>query len=508
MSLAVSAEISVASRPVIGVVVGRERAAGEVVPVVGELVETLHDEGVGLLRVLGVFGIGLCRALLGVEQLLLDGGDLGGDVGVELLCVDLVERRVVLDEGVAARLGDGGVVDFGVAVAAVADEVDDDVGGEGVAVVGGEGGDADDGFGVLGVDVEDGDGQALGEVGGEARAVGLFGIGGEAEQVVDDDLDGAADGEAVDGGEIEGLGPDALAGEGGVAVDDHGQSLFRGLGVATGFSAVLTGAGAAHNDGVGGLEMRRVGGEVERDGLAVGGGEVASGAHVVLDVAAAHGGLGVDVLELGEDFFGLAADGVDHDVEAAAVAHREDGTPNAVVGGGGEELVEERDEDGEPFQREALGAEVALLDDLLEEVGADEIGEDALLVDEAVGGGLIGRDVFFEALLDPGAALWRRDVHELGANGAAVVAASFLGGGAIGSGRGKGFGREVLAERVEGRLQVAPAAEDVEDGFAGGGGLGGGLGFSGEGLCRRRGLGRHGYIYASPSSGWVREGGR
>ena len=69
---------------------------------------------------------------------------------------------------------------------------------------------------------------------------------------------------------------------------------------------------------------------------------------------------------------------------------REDGTLDAELGGGGEELVEERDEDGEAFEREALGAEIALLDDLLEEVGADEVGEDALLVDEAVGGGLMG----------------------------------------------------------------------------------------------------------------------
>ena len=71
---------------------------------------------------------------------MLYGCDFGGDVGVELLRVELVERRVVLDEGVAARLGDGGIVDLGVAMAAVADEVDDDVGVEGVAVVRGEGG--------------------------------------------------------------------------------------------------------------------------------------------------------------------------------------------------------------------------------------------------------------------------------------------------------------------------------------------------------------------------------
>ncbi len=399
---------------------------------------------------------------------------------------------MVLDEGVAARLGDGGVVDLGVAVAAVANEVDDDIGVEGGAVVGGDGGDADYGFGVLGVDVEDGDGEALGEVGGEARGVGLLGVGGEAEQVVDDDLDGAADGEAVDGGEVEGFGPDALAGEGGVAVDDHGEDLGVGVGVACREGAILTSARAAHDDGVGGLEVRRVGGEVERDGLAVGGGEVAGGAHVVLDVAAAHGGLGRDVFELREDLFGLAADGVDHDVEAAAVAHGEDGAIDAVLGGGGEELVEKRDEDGEAFEGEALGAEIALLDDLLEEVGADEVGEDALLVDDAGAGAGVEAGRVFEALLDPGAALGRGDVHELGADGAAVIAAGLFGRGAVRGRRGEWLGREVLAERVERGLEVAPAAEDVEHGLAGGGFSGGFWG--GEGLCRGRGFGRHGWF--------------
>ncbi len=75
---------------------------------------------------------------------------------------------MVLDGSVAARRGDGGVVHFGVAVAAVADDVHYDVGLEGVAILDGESGDADDGFGVLRVDVEDRDRQALGEIAGEA----------------------------------------------------------------------------------------------------------------------------------------------------------------------------------------------------------------------------------------------------------------------------------------------------------------------------------------------------
>jgi hypothetical protein len=58
-----------------------------------------------------------------------------------------------------------------VAVAAVADEVDDHVGAELVAVFGGEAGDADDGVGVFGVDVEDGNRLAARDAGGEARGV-------------------------------------------------------------------------------------------------------------------------------------------------------------------------------------------------------------------------------------------------------------------------------------------------------------------------------------------------
>ena len=93
--------------------------------------------------------------------------------------------------------------------------------------------------------------------------------------------------------------------------------------------ALLIGAGAAHDDGVYGFEMAGVGGEMEMDGFAGGGEEVAGGSGVVFDVAAAEGAAGVYVFELGEDVAGGAVDGVDHDVEAAAVAHGEDGAVDA-----------------------------------------------------------------------------------------------------------------------------------------------------------------------------------
>ncbi len=444
---------------------GVEASAGVVVCVEGPTV-------VGLPVVADVEEFGLAirggGGPLLFEEAALGVGDLFGGVDAYLLGVELEEGRVFLDFGVAERLGDRGVVDFGVAVAAIADEVDNDVGLEGLAVLGGEGCDADDGLGVLGVDVEDGDREALGEVGGEAGGVGFAGEGGEAEEIVDDDLDGAADVVAVEGGEVEGFGPDALAGEGGVAVDDHGHNLAAGF-EEVGFGAVfgetfLVGAGAAHDDGIGGLEVAGVGGEVEVNGFAGGGDEVASGTGVVFDIAAAEGAAGVDVFELGEDIAGGAVDGVDHDVEAAAVAHGEDGAVDAEFGGGGEELVEEGDEDGESFKGEALGAEVALLDDLLEEVGAEEAGEDARGRDGA--GGVGG----FETLLDPGAFFGGGDVHELGTDASGVDAASLLGVGGIfvgcGLGDGEGSGGEELSEGVEGGLEVAPAAEEVEGRFS------------------------------------------
>ena len=52
--------------------------------------------------------------------------------------------------------------------------------------------DADNCVGVFRVHVENWNGQALGEVAGKASAGVFAGIGGEAEQVVDDDVDGAA----------------------------------------------------------------------------------------------------------------------------------------------------------------------------------------------------------------------------------------------------------------------------------------------------------------------------
>ena len=233
-----------------------------------------------------------------------DGVGLGLRVGrADVVGVDLPERRMLFDFLVEQRLRDGGIVDFAVAMAAIADEIDDHVGAELVAVFGGDAGDADDGVDIFGVDVEDGNRLAARDAGGEARGV-LFGVaGGEAEKIVDDDVNRAADGVARQIGVVHGLGEDALSGERGVAVNQQRKIFF-----ASAFAgAVLLGAGAADGDGIDGFEMAGIRDQVDVN-LATAAGDVFAGrAHVVLHVAGAEDAARVDIFEAGKDFLGRDA---------------------------------------------------------------------------------------------------------------------------------------------------------------------------------------------------------
>ena len=80
-------------------------------------------------------------------------------------------------------------------------------------------GDVDDRLGVLAVDVEDGHLDHLGHVGAIMSRAGLARRRGEADLVVDDDVDRAAGPVAGKLRQVQGLGNQALAGERGVAVD-------------------------------------------------------------------------------------------------------------------------------------------------------------------------------------------------------------------------------------------------------------------------------------------------
>ena len=130
------------------------------------------------------------------------------------------------------------------------------------------------------------------------------------------------------------------------------------------------------------------------------------------------------------------------------------------MGGGVENFVDERDQRGDTFEREALAAEIALLHDLLEDVGADEQFEDALLVSfcnlECVG---------FHLLVDPAAAFRGVDVVNLDADSAGIDGAGFAGVFAFVLEFGRFAGTEE-AEGVEVALEVSPLAVGGEDTFA------------------------------------------
>jgi hypothetical protein len=382
---------------------------------------------------------GAARALLGPDRLgrlgrrtLLGLGERALEPGLEVLeellglldrdvatadqplGVDLADRPARVDDLVHLRLGERRVVGLVVAVPPVADEVDDDVAVEPLPVGEREPTDPDHGLGVVAVDVQDRRVDGLGDVGGVVRRPGRVRRGREADLVVDHDVDGAAGAVATQLRQVERLGHHALAGERRVAV--HQQRQDREHALVPAVVAVLHRAGDALDDRVDGLEVRRVRRQVQVEGVARPGLVHAGRAEVVLDVAGALDGVGVDVpLELAEDLLVVLAEDVRQDVEPPAVGHAHDDVGDVVVGGGLADRVEQRDQrlaalDAEPLLPHVLGVQEAL-----ERLGRVEAAQDPQLV--------VGRDVLgdtLDLLADPALLVGVEHVPVLDADRAAV----------------------------------------------------------------------------------------
>ena len=117
-------------------------------------------------------GATCCPGLQGLAVLARQGGELPGAIdalALERVGVDLRHRVVAADLLVHHGLGGRGLVGLVVAVAAVADQVDDDVLLEGHAVVDRQLGDVGHGLGIVAVDVEDGRLHHLAHVGAVER---------------------------------------------------------------------------------------------------------------------------------------------------------------------------------------------------------------------------------------------------------------------------------------------------------------------------------------------------
>ena len=331
---------------------------------------------------------------------------------------------MLLDLCVQLGLGEHGLIELVVAVAAVADHVDDDVGAPLVPVLEGGLDGGRDGEGVVAVAVEDGGPEGLAEVGAVRGGTGVVGVGGEADLVVHNDVDGPAHGEVGDARELHGLVDDSLAGEGRVPVqEDRNYLLLVDVPVP---AVVLLGAGLACDDGVDALQVGRVGDQAEMDLAAVGVGPVHAGSEVVLDVAAdsplARNLLGVDILvvvgalELGEDEGHRLAHDVGQDVEPAPVGHPDDEAVRAKLGGAVDAPLEGRNDGLPPIQPEALGGVELVGEEGLEGIGEAQALEDVhlllLVVVQPAG--------MLDALPDPVALVGVPDVHVLDAQRPAV----------------------------------------------------------------------------------------
>src|SRR5690606_9963771 len=345
---------------------------------------------------------------VGLRRLVLLLGDV--TAADERLRVQAAHRALVLDEAVHERLRHRRVVALVVSAATVADEVDDDVAVELLAVLEGELRGAHDRLGVVTVHVQDRRLDRLGDVGGVLRRARILRQRREADLVVDDDVDRAARAIRAQVRHLQRLDDDALAREGRVAVDEDRQPRERPRG-----EFVLLRADDALENAVDGLEVGGVRGQIDVDLRAVRTAEGALGADVVLHVAGSALVARERALELAEDLaVGLARDVRQH-VEAAAVGHADRGAREACVGGAVDDAVEQRDQRLAAFERESLLADVLRLQEGLERLGLVELAEDAELL--VVVGLLVGS---LQLLLEPVALLVVSDVHVLDADGAAV----------------------------------------------------------------------------------------
>jgi len=349
----------------------------------------------------------------------------GGDDGFCALCGDFAAGDETFaeeradgwfggDELADARLGEGRLVGFVVAVAAVAVHVDDDIAAEALAEFEGEFGDEVDFQGVVTVDVEDRGFDHFGDVSGVGGATGVGGSGGEADLVIDDDVDGAAGAVAWELGEIEGFRDHALACEGGVAVEEDGDDGFAVEAVALG---ALTGAGGTFDDWVDGFEVAWVRGEGDEDRAVF---EFAFDlvAEVVFDVAVACDEVwDVVFVELVEDDLERFLEEVGEDGEAAAVGHAHHDFLDASGWAFFEDGVEGDHEAFTAFEGEAFLAFALGVEELFEGFCLPEPLEDIF----AGFGGRVGEvDAGFDAGLEPVADFGVIDVGVFEADAVAV----------------------------------------------------------------------------------------
>jgi hypothetical protein len=144
-------------------------------------------------------------------------------------------------------------------VPAVADQVDHHVLVEAVPVGHRQANCREARLGIVGIHVDDGDVESLGEIGGVAGGPGVFHIGRESNLVVGDEMQCPARAVSLQRAQVQGFGHHTLAGEGSVAVDRDRQCRRRIVVQLAAFPPGLLGPGPPVHDRGDELEVTRIG---------------------------------------------------------------------------------------------------------------------------------------------------------------------------------------------------------------------------------------------------------
>ncbi len=288
----------------------------------------------------------------------------------EPLRVEIANRGLGGDFAGHQRLGEARLVLLVVAVLAIAPQIDHDVAVELLAECDRQLRRVKTRLGVIPVHVEDRRLNHLGHVRGVGRETSLARQGGEADLVVDDDVDGSAGAIVGQFRQAEGFMHDSLPAEGGVAVDEDRRHADSRRVIA---SIILLGPHDPHDHGIHQFQVAGVIAQRDVDAVIAFGLAILGISQVIFDVTVAVEMLGSAALEFAEDGFIGLVDDVGQHVEPAAMGHShhhfQDAQGRPVV----HEGIEKGDEGFGAFDAEAFLARLLQGQEILKPLGHDQL---------------------------------------------------------------------------------------------------------------------------------------
>ncbi len=297
-------------------------------------------------------------------------------LGRQFVGVQLTRRRFLANDLIHERLRGCGLVALVVAVAPVADQIDDHILVESHAVFERESRDEAHRFGIVGIDMENrrlDHFRDIGAIMGGARVARV--AGGEPHLIVDDDVNRAARVEAAGLRQLQRFHDHALAGEGGVAMNLHRQDFVaRHI-----MAPFLARPHRPLDHRVHHFQVRRVEGQrhvhVARSGLQIGGEPL-----VVLDVArTAQLRQIVLALELAEQILGGLAEQVHQHIEPAAMRHADDALFDSMFAALLHQFIEQGNQAVAALERESFLPHVLGVQVALQTFGGGQLPQDVLL---------------------------------------------------------------------------------------------------------------------------------